>query len=130
MSGLLPNAFHVARREYFVRVRGRAFVITTALLAVAVIGVIFIPTILAAAGVADPPEVAVVVEADDLRTDPKGEDFIRDDVRLGGAVEDIGATAGQHGERIGELADANREDVARATGNARKTSTSPRKRKR
>src|SRR5688500_8716575 len=69
-------------------------------------------------------------EDDDLRTDPKGEDFIRDDVRLGGAVEDIGATAGQHGERIGELAEANREDVARATGNARNTRNSARKRKR
>ncbi len=67
MSGLLPNAFHVARREYAVRVRGRAFLITTALLAVLVIGVIFIPTILAAVGVADPPTVAVVVEADDLQ---------------------------------------------------------------
>jgi ABC-2 type transport system permease protein len=70
MSDLFPNTFHVARREYLVRVRGRAFIITTALLAIAVIGVIFIPTILAAAGVADPPTVAVVVEADDLETDP------------------------------------------------------------
>jgi ABC-2 type transport system permease protein len=70
VSGLFPNVLHVARREYLVRVRGRAFVITTALLAVAVIGVIFIPTILAAAGVAEPPEVAVVVDADDLETDP------------------------------------------------------------
>ena len=70
MSGLFPNVLHVARREYLVRVRGRAFVITTALLAIAVIAVIFIPTILAAAGVADPPKVAVVVEADDLQADP------------------------------------------------------------
>ena len=30
-------------------------------------------------------------DVDDLRTDPKGEDFIRDDVRLGGAVEDTDA---------------------------------------
>ena len=63
-------------------------------------------------------------DVDDLRTDPEGEDIIRDDVRLGGAVEDIGATAGQRGERIGELVDANQDDVARAAG------TSPRKRKR
>lgn len=69
MSGLFPNTYHVARREYLVRVRGRAFVITTALLAVAIIGVTLIPTILAAAGVADPPAVAVVVEADDLQPD-------------------------------------------------------------
>ena len=69
MSGLLPNAFHVAMREYRVRVRGRAFVITTALLAIAVIGVIFLPTILAAVGVAKPPSVAVVVDAEDIETD-------------------------------------------------------------
>jgi ABC-2 type transport system permease protein len=69
MSGLLPNAFHVAMREYRVRVRGRAFVITTGLLAIAVIGVIFLPTILAAVGVANPPSVAVVVDADDIETD-------------------------------------------------------------
>jgi ABC-2 type transport system permease protein len=66
MSGLFPNVYHVARREYAVRVRGRAFVITTALLAVLVIGVIFIPTVLTVVGVDDPPKVAVVVEADDL----------------------------------------------------------------
>jgi ABC-2 type transport system permease protein len=69
MSGLFPNVLHVARREYLVRVRGRAFVITTALLAVAVIGVIFIPTILTAAGVAEPPVVAVVVDVADLEAD-------------------------------------------------------------
>jgi hypothetical protein len=63
-------------------------------------------------------------DVDDLRTDPDGEDVIRDDVRLGGAVEDIGATAGQRGERIGELAESNREDVAKATGRA------PRRKKR
>jgi ABC-2 type transport system permease protein len=69
MSGLFPNAFHVARREYLVRVRGRAFLISTALLAVAVGVVTLLPAILAAAGVADPPTVAIVVEADDLETD-------------------------------------------------------------
>ncbi len=69
MSGLLPNAFHVARREYLVRVRGRAFVITTGLLAVAVVLLTLVPTILAAFGVAEPPSVAVVVEADDVETD-------------------------------------------------------------
>ena len=63
-------------------------------------------------------------DVDDLRIEPEGEDFIRDDVRLGGAVEDTGATAGQRGEHIAELVDSNRRDVARATGGA------PRKRKR
>lgn len=55
-------------------------------------------------------------DVEDLRTDPAGENIIRDDVRLGGAVEDTGAEAGQRGERIGDLVDTNREDVARATG--------------
>lgn len=68
--GLLPNAFHVARREYLARVRGRAFLITTALLGIAVIVLTMLPTILAVIGVGEPPEIAVSVEADDLSTDP------------------------------------------------------------
>ena len=67
---LFPNALHVARREYLFRVRGRAFRITTALLAVAVVLVTLVPTILGALGVADPPEVGVHVDAEDLSTDP------------------------------------------------------------
>lgn len=67
---LFPNALHVARREYLFRVRGRAFRITTALLAVAVVLVTLVPTILGALGVADPPEVGVHVDAADLTTDP------------------------------------------------------------
>jgi ABC-2 type transport system permease protein len=70
VSGLFPNALHVARREYLFRVRGRAFIITTALLGVAIIALTLVPTILSAVGVADPPEIAVDVQADDLRSDP------------------------------------------------------------
>jgi len=70
VSGLFPNALHVARREYLVRVRGRAFLITTALLAVAVIALTMLPTVLAAVGATDPPQIAVAVEADDLTSDP------------------------------------------------------------
>ena len=70
MSNLFPNALHVARREYVVRVRGRAFLITTGLLALAITAVTMVPTILAAAGVADPPQIAVDVQADDLPADP------------------------------------------------------------
>jgi len=55
-------------------------------------------------------------DVEDLRTDPDGADFIRDDVRLGGAVEDTGAAAGTRGEHIGALVDANRDDVRRMTG--------------
>jgi len=70
VSGLFPNAFHVARREYLIRVRGRAFIITTALIAVAVIAIMLVPTILGAAGVADPVRIGVAVETDDFDTDP------------------------------------------------------------
>ncbi|HEX7171953.1 MAG TPA: ABC transporter permease [Candidatus Limnocylindria bacterium] len=70
MKDVFPNAVHVARREYLFRVRGRAFKITTALLAVAVVLVAMVPTILAAVGVADPPEIGVHVDADDLSADP------------------------------------------------------------
>ena len=70
MSGLFPNLFHVARREYLVRVRGRAFVITTALLAVAVVALTLLPTILAAAGVDDMPSAVIVDQAGDLPVDP------------------------------------------------------------
>jgi hypothetical protein len=55
-------------------------------------------------------------DVDDLRTDPDGTDIMRDDVRLGGAVEDVGARAGQRAERIGDLVEDNRENVDRAVG--------------
>lgn len=45
------------------------------------------------------------VDLDDLQTDPAGPDYLKDDVRLGGAVEDIGARAGEHGARIERLID-------------------------
>ena len=55
-------------------------------------------------------------DVEDLTIDPDGTDFVRDDVRLGGAVEDIGPTAGQRGEYIGDLVATNRDDVERVTG--------------
>ncbi len=71
MSALWPNAGHVAQREYLVRVRSRAFVITTTLLAVAVLAVAMAPTIFTAIGVNDaPPRIALDVQATDLPSDP------------------------------------------------------------
>ena len=67
---LFPNALHVARREYLFRVRGRTFLITTALLAVAVAAVTLLPTLLGAFGVGEPSEIAVHVDAEDLGEDP------------------------------------------------------------
>jgi hypothetical protein len=48
------------------------------------------------------------VDVEDLRTEPDGEDIIRDDVRLGGAVEDIGVEGAQRGKHIEELVRDNR----------------------
>lgn len=53
-------------------------------------------------------------DVDDLTADPAGEKYLRDDVRLGGAVEDTGAQAGARGLHIGELVEENRENVSRA----------------
>jgi hypothetical protein len=51
------------------------------------------------------------VDVDDLQTDPNGADFVRDDVRLGGAVADTGPLAGQRGVRIRKLIEENRENT-------------------
>jgi len=56
------------------------------------------------------------VKREDVETvleDPKGVDFIRDDVRLGGVVADTGPHAGESGEHIGHLIEENRADVTR-----------------
>jgi len=53
---------------------------------------------------------------EDKLADPNGPDYIRDEVRLGGAVEDVGLEAGQRAARIGDLVEENRENVQKATG--------------
>lgn len=55
-------------------------------------------------------------DVDDLLTDPEGVDYVRDDVRLGGAVADTGPNAAEPSRHITELISENREDVDRATG--------------
>ncbi|MGE5731874.1 MAG: hypothetical protein ACM37U_08040 [Gemmatimonas sp.] len=55
-------------------------------------------------------------DVDELLEDPDGVDIVRDDVRLGGAVADVGPQAGLHALEIGQLIVENREDVLRATG--------------
>lgn len=71
MTGLWPNAAHVARREYLVRVRGRAFLITTILLALAVVVLALLPVLLQASGVVgEPATIAIDVRVDDLPADP------------------------------------------------------------
>jgi hypothetical protein len=55
-------------------------------------------------------------DVEELLEDPRGADYVRDDVRLGGAVADTGAHAADPAKHIGELIENNREDVGRATG--------------
>ncbi len=57
-------------------------------------------------------------DVDDLQTDPEGAEFIRDDVRLGGAIEDVGAQAGQRGVRIEKLVEENREQTTGGTSDS------------
>ncbi len=57
------------------------------------------------------------LDVDDTETNPDGPDIIRDDIRKGGAVEDIGADAGRRAAEIGERIAENREDVKRSVGN-------------
>ena len=57
-----------------------------------------------------------LADVDDLLAEPNGEDLVRDDVRLGGAVADTGPHAADRAREIGELITNNREDVGKATG--------------
>lgn len=56
------------------------------------------------------------VDVEELRADPEGEAFVRDDVRLGGAIEDVGLEGAERAKRIEKLIDENRANVERATG--------------
>ena len=50
-------------------------------------------------------------DVDDLLQDPNGVDYLRDDVRLGGAVEDTGLDAAKAADKIGRLIDGNADEV-------------------
>lgn len=54
-------------------------------------------------------------DVEELRADPAGEDYVRDDVRLGGAVEDVGLGGVERARQIGKLIEENRADVERLT---------------
>ena len=60
------------------------------------------------------------VDVDETLADPQGEEIVRDDVRLGGAVADTGPQAGAGGEHIERLIDDNRADVDRLVGRKRR----------
>lgn len=56
------------------------------------------------------------VDLEEVLEDPNGVDIVRDDVRLGGAVADVGMNAAQPALEIAEQIAENREDVDRVTG--------------
>ena len=51
------------------------------------------------------------VDLDDVQADPAGTDIVRDDVRVGGAVADTGALAGERAAEIGDAIKEDRENV-------------------
>lgn len=65
-------------------------------------------------------------DVEDLETDPEGAIFIRDDVRLGGAVADTGAQAGQRAAHIHDLVEENRENVKKLTEGVTPSTAPPR----
>ena len=66
-------------------------------------------------------------DVDDTLEDPSGEDFIRDDVRLGGAVADTGPQAGASGEEVSRLIDENQYEVDHLVGRDREGATGKRR---
>jgi ABC-2 type transport system permease protein len=70
MPDLLPNASHVARREFLQRVRSRAFVISTALLALVALAAGLSPVAIRALDRGATARVVITVTATDLAIDP------------------------------------------------------------
>ena len=68
-------------------------------------------------------------DVEDTLADPSGEEFIRDDIRLGGAVADTGPQAGASGERVERLIDENKFEVDHLVGRDRDSPTGSRKRR-
>ena len=54
-------------------------------------------------------------DVDELLTDPNGTDYLKDDVRLGGAVEDTGLDAADAGHRIERLIESNEDETRKGT---------------
>lgn len=54
-------------------------------------------------------------DVDELLTDPNGTDYLKDDVRLGGAVEDTGLGAADAGHRIERLIEGNEDETRKGS---------------
>lgn len=95
MPGLLPNASHVARREYLGRVRSRAFLVSTALLAVVALAAGLSPVVMRSLDRGSTARLAVTVRAADLGIDP---------VAAANVVLNAGAlTLGESGRRAYDI---------------------------
>ncbi len=103
MSGVFPNAWHVARREYRQRVRGRTFIVTTGLLAIVALVYVLLPVILRTTGIDRPAQVAVLVTAPDLSADPVA---TLDGLLSGGSAGAAGAAPKIEVSRVADAADA------------------------
>lgn len=62
------------------------------------------------------------LDVEDLESSPDGADYVRDDVRLGGAIEDTGPEAIRRAERISRLVTENRENVEKSVNPDREMS--------
>ena len=58
-------------------------------------------------------------DVEDLLADPNGAAHVEDDVRLGGAVEDVGANAAARAREIGQQIEENRYQVDHLVGRDR-----------
>lgn len=67
-------------------------------------------------------------DVEDTLEDPSGEDFIRDDIRLGGAVADTGPQAGASGEHVERLIEENKFEVDHLVGRDRQSDSSQKRR--
>ena len=102
MSGLFPNAWHIARREYLVRVRSRTFFILTVGLALVGFALAVAPVVFRALGADKPVDVAIVIEASDLAGDP----IATLSAALNGAAANPGAPAHFQLSRVDDAAAA------------------------
>jgi hypothetical protein len=50
-------------------------------------------------------------DVEELITEPNGQEFLRDDVRLGGAVEDTSVAGSERARHIQDLVEQNRAEV-------------------
>ena len=66
----------------------------------------------------DGKHVVTETDVEELQADPEGLDHLREDVRHGGAVADIGLEGVRRAKEIEKLVQENRLDVAKTTGHS------------